>query len=53
MEQKKINLRFSVLVLMILLAAFSRIIPHIPNFHRLVQSACLVLPISQKNGKRF
>jgi hypothetical protein len=32
MEQKKINLRFSVLVLMILLAAFSRIIPHIPNF---------------------
>jgi hypothetical protein len=32
MKQKKINLRFSVLVLMILLAAFSRIIPHIPNF---------------------
>jgi hypothetical protein len=32
MEQKKINLRFSVLVLMILLAAFSRIIPHMPNF---------------------
>lgn len=32
MEQKKINLRFSILVLMILLAAFSRIIPHMPNF---------------------
>jgi hypothetical protein len=32
MEQKKINLRFSVLCAMILLAAFSRIIPHMPNF---------------------
>lgn len=30
--KEKINLRFSVLVLMILLAAFSRIIPHMPNF---------------------
>ena len=32
MEQKKINLRFSVLCAMILLAAFSRITPHMPNF---------------------
>lgn len=30
--KEKINLRFSVLVLMIVLAAFSRIIPHMPNF---------------------
>lgn len=32
MEKQKINLRFSVLCAMILLAAFSRIIPHMPNF---------------------
>src|SRR5690606_41499891 len=32
MEQKKINLRFSVLCAMILLADFSRIIPHMPIF---------------------
>lgn len=32
MITKKINLRFSLLVAMILLAAFSRIIPHMPNF---------------------
>lgn len=31
-ENKKIYLRISVLVLMIVLAAFSRIIPHMPNF---------------------
>jgi hypothetical protein len=29
---QKINLRFSLVVIMILLAAFSRIIPHMPNF---------------------
>ena len=32
MEKEKINLRFSVLVLMIMLAVFSRIFPIIPNF---------------------
>lgn len=32
MEQKKINLRFGILCAMIVLAAFSRIIPHMPNF---------------------
>lgn len=32
MEKEKINLRFSVLVLMIMLAVFSRIIPIMPNF---------------------
>lgn len=32
METTKINLRFSILVGLILLAAFSRIIPHMPNF---------------------
>jgi len=31
-ETKKINLRFGVLSLLILLAAFSRILPHMPNF---------------------
>lgn len=31
-ENKKIYLRISVLALMIVLAAFSRIIPHMPNF---------------------
>ncbi len=29
---QKINLRISLLILMIMLAAFSRIIPHMPNF---------------------
>lgn len=29
---QKISIRFSILVLMVLLAAFSRIIPHMPNF---------------------
>lgn len=28
----KLNIRFSVILLMILFAAFSRIIPHMPNF---------------------
>lgn len=32
MTTQKINLRFSVLTALILLCAFSRIIPHIPNF---------------------
>lgn len=32
MKNKKINLRFTVLVAFILIAAFSRIIPHMPNF---------------------
>ncbi len=32
MEKKKINIRFGVLSLVILLAAFSRLIPHPPNF---------------------
>lgn len=32
MESKKINLRLSVLAALILLAAFSRVIPHMPNF---------------------
>jgi len=32
MEKQKIDLRFSILCVMILLAAFSRIVPHIPNF---------------------
>lgn len=32
MTTKKINLRFSVLTALILFCAFSRIIPHIPNF---------------------
>ena len=32
MTNKKINLRFTVLVAFILIAAFSRIIPHMPNF---------------------
>jgi hypothetical protein len=32
METKKITLRFAVLALIILLAAFSRLIPHMPNF---------------------
>lgn len=32
MEARKINLRFGVLAALILLAAFSRVIPHIPNF---------------------
>lgn len=32
MTTQKINLRFSVLSALILLCAFSRIIPHIPNF---------------------
>jgi hypothetical protein len=32
MTEQKINLRFSLLTALILLCAFSRIIPHIPNF---------------------
>ena len=32
MEKSKINIRFGVLVLIVLLAAFSRLIPHPPNF---------------------
>ena len=32
MTEKKINLRFTVLVALILLCAFSRMIPHMPNF---------------------
>ena len=32
MEKKKINLRFSVITVMILLAALSRLLPHPPNF---------------------
>lgn len=32
MTEQKINLRFSVLTALILLCAFSRIIPHMPNF---------------------
>lgn len=32
METKKINLRLGVLAALIILAAFSRVIPHIPNF---------------------
>ncbi|MBI3502679.1 MAG: hypothetical protein HY063_12885 [Bacteroidetes bacterium] len=32
MEKKKINIRFSVLIAMVLAAAFSRLIPHPPNF---------------------
>ncbi len=32
MQNEKINLRFTLLVAMILLAAFSRIVPHMPNF---------------------
>jgi hypothetical protein len=32
MKTQKINLRFSVLTALILLCAFSRIIPHMPNF---------------------
>lgn len=32
MKHNKINLRFIVIALLIVLAAFSRIIPHIPNF---------------------
>lgn len=32
MTEHKINLRFSVLTALILLCAFSRIIPHMPNF---------------------
>ena len=32
METQKINLRFGVLTLIILLTAFSRLIPHMPNF---------------------
>lgn len=32
MEKTKINLRFGVLALIILLAAFSRLLPHPPNF---------------------
>ena len=32
MTTEKINLRFSLLALIIVLAAFSRIIPHMPNF---------------------
>ncbi len=32
METKKINLRFGVLTLIIVLASFSRLIPHMPNF---------------------
>ena len=32
MTEQKNNTRFSILVLMIVLAAFSRIIPHLPNF---------------------
>lgn len=32
MDKKKINLRFSVIALMILLAALSRLLPHPPNF---------------------
>lgn len=32
MKTNKINLRFSVITLMILLAAMSRLLPHPPNF---------------------
>ena len=32
MKTKKINLRLAVLILIILIAAFSRLIPHMPNF---------------------
>lgn len=32
MQNQKINIRFAVLTAIILLAAFSRIIPHMPNF---------------------
>jgi len=32
MTKSKINLRFGILALMILLAAFSRLLPHLPNF---------------------
>jgi hypothetical protein len=32
MTEQKINLRFSVLTALVLLCAFSRIIPHMPNF---------------------
>lgn len=32
MKNRKINVKFTVLAAMILLAAFSRIIPHMPNF---------------------
>lgn len=32
MEMKQVNLRFSVLAVIIVLAAFSRLIPHMPNF---------------------
>lgn len=32
MSNQKINIRISVLVAIILLAAFSRLIPHMPNF---------------------
>ena len=32
MTEQKINLRFTVLVALILLCAFSRMIPHMPNF---------------------
>ncbi len=32
MDKQKINLHFGVLTVLILLAAFSRIIPHMPNF---------------------
>ena len=35
METKRINIRFSVLAGLILLAAFSRIVPHMPNFSSL------------------
>jgi hypothetical protein len=32
MENKKLNLRFGVIAMIILLAAMSRLIPHLPNF---------------------
>lgn len=31
-EKKKVNLRFGVIALMVLMAAFSRLVPHPPNF---------------------
>ena len=32
MQNKRVNIRFVVLIILILLAAFSRVIPHMPNF---------------------